>query len=317
MGILLGLLTALSWGSSDFLARFASRRIGSLRTTFYMQLTGLVLLTICIRWIGGWGHLFDGSGWQPWAWGASAGLLNSVSTLCLYRSFEVGKMAVVAPVSASYPALTVAISFLTGEHLTALRVGGIVMILVGVVIVVRGEAVASSEVAAAPGGSAPADGVPVTLGSSATTPDGVTARAVAPSGIGMALISALGFGVLFWLLGNHVVPHVGFASAVWMIRLISSVVSAIVILAMGRTIALPRKSGVSMWLLGMGVLDTGAFVLNNLGMQMEQVSVVSVLASLYGAVTVLLASVVLHEHLSKMQWFGIVAIFAGITAISL
>ncbi len=77
MGILLGLLTALSWGASDFLARFASRRIGSLRTTLYMQLFGFVLLTICLRWVGGWGHLFDGSGWQPWAWGVLAGLLNS------------------------------------------------------------------------------------------------------------------------------------------------------------------------------------------------------------------------------------------------
>jgi drug/metabolite transporter (DMT)-like permease len=133
----------------------------------------------------------------------------------------------------------------------------------------------------------------------------------------MALISALGFGVLFWLLGNHVVPRVGFASTVWMIRLTSSVVTAILIFAMGRPIAVPRKSGVTTWLLAMGVLDTGAFILNNLGMQLEQVSVVSVLASLYGAVTVLLSSIVLHERLSKIQWFGIAAIFAGITTISL
>ena len=103
MGVLLGLLTALAWGSSDFLARFAARRIGSLRTTLYMQLTGLVLLTICLPWVGGWGHLFDGSGWQPWAWGALAGIFNGVASLALYRSFEVGKMAVVAPLSASYP----------------------------------------------------------------------------------------------------------------------------------------------------------------------------------------------------------------------
>jgi drug/metabolite transporter (DMT)-like permease len=306
MGILLGLLTALSWGSSDFLARFASRRIGSLRTTFYMQFTGLILLTIFLRWIGGWGHLFDGSGWQPWAWGAAAGLLNSFSTLFLYRSFEVGKMAVVAPLSASYPALTVALSFFTGEHLTALRLAGIVLILVGVVIVVRGEAAASAEPAQVP--------------DSATTEalaHDASSRKVKPSGVAAALTSALGFGVLFWLLGNYVVPHVGFASSVWMIRLISSVVSAIVILAMRQPIGLPRKSAVGMWILSMGVLDTGAFVLNNLGMQLEQVSVVSVLASLYGAVTVLLSSIVLREHLSKIQWLGIVAIFAGITAISL
>ena len=85
---------------------------------------------------------------------------------------------------------------------------------------------------------------------------------------------------------------------------------------MKQPIALPRKDSVSIWLLGMGVLDTGAFVLNNLGMQLEQVSVVSVLASLYGAVTVLLSTVVLREKMSRWQWLGIVAIFAGIALVS-
>jgi len=294
MGILLGLLTALSWGSSDFLARFASRRIGSLRTTLYMQLTGLVLLTIFLRWIGGWGHLFDGSGWQPWAWGAFAGALNAISTLSLYRSFEVGKLSVVAPLSASYPALTVGISVFTGEHLTAMRAAGIVLILVGVIVVVRGEA--------------ESEGVAST---SQPTPKKKPA-----SGVGAAMMSAVGFGVLFWLLGNRVVPRVGFASTVWMIRLTSSALTALVLLAMKQPISLPRESSVSLWLLSMGVLDTGAFVLNNLGMQLEQVSIVSVLASLYGAVTVLLSAVVLREKMSRWQWLGIVAIFAGIALVS-
>jgi len=67
MGILLGLLTALSWGGSDFLARFATQRIGTLRTMLYMQFSGFILLTITLPWLGGWGHLADGSGWPPWA----------------------------------------------------------------------------------------------------------------------------------------------------------------------------------------------------------------------------------------------------------
>lgn len=295
MGIALGVLTALCWGSSDFLARFAARRVGSLRTTLYMQLAGFVLLTIFLPWIGGWGHLLDGSGWTPWAWGALAGALNAISTLSLYRSFVVGKLAVVAPVSASYPALTVAISVFTGEHLTSLRAAGIAFLLVGVVIVVRGEE--------------PAEKV---LVASETVPEKKAA-----TGVGAALISAVGFGVLFWLLGNRVVPRVGFASTVWMIRLTSSVLTALVVLAMKQPISLSRKDRVSGWLLGMGVLDTGAFVLNNLGMQLEQVSVVSVLASLYGAVTVVLSSVILREHLSRWQWLGLVAIFGGIAVISL
>jgi len=262
MGILLGLLTELSWGSSDFLARFTARRIGSLRTTLYMQLVGLVLLTIFLPWIGGWGHLFDGSGWQPWAWGALAGLLNGISTLSLYRSFEVGKLAVVAPLSASYPALTVAISVFTGEHLSAMRAAGIALLLAGVIVVVRGEVEADTGIA--PSGVTPHS---VQLGSVAA-PSRATLERKAASGIGAAMISAVGFGVLFWLLGNRVVPRVGFASTVWMIRLTSSTLTALVIVAMKQPVSLRRKDNVSLWLLGMGVLDTGAFVLNNLGMQL-------------------------------------------------
>jgi len=37
-----------------------------------------------------------------------------------------------------------------------------------------------------------------------------------------------------------------------------------------------------------------------------------VLGSLYGAVTVGLAAIFLREHISRFQWLGIVAIFAGI-----
>ena len=103
MGILLGLLTALTWGGADFIARFATHRIGALRSMLYMQLIGFLLLTISLPALGGWGHLADGSGWQPWAWGVLAGCINACATLTFYRAFEIGKMTVVAPVSASYP----------------------------------------------------------------------------------------------------------------------------------------------------------------------------------------------------------------------
>jgi len=294
MGILLGLLTALAWGSSDFVARFAARRIGALRTTLYMQLTGLALLTIFLPRIGGWGHLVDGTGWKPWAWGTLAGVVNGIATLSLYRSFETGKMAVVAPLSASYPALTVALSIITGEHLTMMRIAGIVFILIGVVLVAGGE-------------------TPPDENSSVNSTVAVEKN---HSGMFWAFISALGFGVLFWLLGTRIVPAVGFAATVWMIRLTSSLLTTAVILVLRQPLALPRGGPVPTWLLGMGLLDTGAFVLNNRGMELEQVSVVSVLASLYGAFTVALAAIFLREKLSRGQWLGIVSIFAGIVLIS-
>src|SRR5258707_15135967 len=105
MGIFLGVLTALTWGCSDFLARFATHRMGTLRAMLYMQLIGFILLTIALPWLGGWGHPADGWGWQPWAWGILAGGVNAVSRLCLYLSFGIGYFAVVAPPSFGYPVL--------------------------------------------------------------------------------------------------------------------------------------------------------------------------------------------------------------------
>src|SRR5208282_921037 len=134
MGILLGLATALSWGSADLFARFATRKIGTFRTMLYMQLTGFALLTLVMHWFGGWGHLADGSGWRPWAWGILAGILNTASTLALYRSFEIGKMSIVAPLSSSYPVLTMLLSALTGERLTFVRFVGIVLTITGVIV---------------------------------------------------------------------------------------------------------------------------------------------------------------------------------------
>jgi drug/metabolite transporter (DMT)-like permease len=289
MGILLGLLTALSWGGSDFLARFATHRIGALRTMLYMQFTGFLLLTIFLPWLGGWGRLAAGSGWHPWAWGVLAGALNFVATLTLYRSFEIGKLSIVAPISASYPVLTVILSLLSGEHLRAPRAIGIACTLLGVVLVAAGE-------------KAP----------DADDEEGLRRTG---KGVGLALCSAIGFGFLFWLLGTRIVPATGATQTVWLIRLTSSLLTALMILTARKSIK-PPTDRVAGWILGMGLTDTGAFVMNNFGMRLEQVAVVSVLASLYGAVTVGLAAIFLREHVSRWQWLGITAIFAGIFLIS-
>src|SRR2546430_712287 len=210
MGIFIGLLTALTWGGADFTARFSTHRIGTLRTMFYMQFVGFLLLTISMPWLGGWGHLADGSGWQPWAWGFFAGLLNACGTLSLYRSFEIGKMAVVAPLSASYPALTLILSWLSGDHLSTARVAGILFILLGVAVVAGGEHEPSENSA---------------------QPTKANTR-----GIGWAIIAAIAFGVLFWLLGIRVVPCVGAIQAVWMIRLTSASLTALIIFSAAQQI---------------------------------------------------------------------------------
>ncbi len=293
MGILLGLATALSWGSADLFARFATRRIGTFRTMLYMQMCGFCLLTLAMPRLGGWGHLFDGSGWQPWAWGILAGVLNTFSTLALYRSFEIGKLSIVAPISACYPVLTMVLSAFTGERLTPLRLAGLALTIAGVIVVARGE-------------QAPSDANPI---------DEQMQPAKKRLGVNWAIFSAACFGVMFWLLGLRVVPLLGSYPSVWIIRLTSAVTTALVMLAARQSMAPPPRQDAP-WILGVGFLDTSAYVFNNYGMLHEQTSVVSVLASLYGAVTVALAAVFLREKVAASQWLGVLAIFTGIMLIS-
>jgi drug/metabolite transporter (DMT)-like permease len=135
-------------------------------------------------------------------------------------------------------------------------------------------------------------------------------------GVGWAITAALGFGVMFWFLGFYVLPAVGAPVSVWAMRLTSIVALALVAAPAGKSLALPR--GAVWWALFVaGILDTSAFLATNAGLQTGQVSVVSVLASLYGAVTVLLAWIFLRERLEISQWFGLAMIFAGIVLVSL
>ena len=292
-GVVLGLASAFCWGSADFAARFTSRKVGAYRALFFMQFFGFILLGVYLKWSGGFSRGVA-PGWQPWAMAVAGGLLNVAASLALYHSFEVGTLSIVGPVSSSYPALTVALSLLSGEHLHLVRGIGLAVTLAGVIF--ASTSFTSLKVKKAAAGS----------GESAHM----------SRGVGWAIAAALGFGVMFWFLGFHVLPVVPAPVSVWVMRG-TAIVALGMVAAPGRQ-SLKIPSGVVWWgLFAAGILDTGAFLANNAGLQLGQVSVVSVLASLYGAVTVLLAWIFLRERLEISQWCGIAMIFAGIVLVSL
>jgi drug/metabolite transporter (DMT)-like permease len=294
-GILLGIATAVSWGSSDFLARFATRTVGSVRALFGMQFWGAIFVTILLFFARDWGHLFDGSGWQPWAWGILAGSINTFAMLALYRAFEIGKLSLVGPVSASYPALTVILSLLSGERLSAYRALGIVAAVLGVIFVAAGEK----------------SSVPLALSNESGGANSNAQKSSGVPGLGWAIAAAFSFAILFWLLGLRMIPRTGALATVWLIRVSGALITFTVLLA--KKIPLPVKNKrTRAQLYTMGYLDTAAFALSNLGMRIEQVAVISVLGSLYGAVTVALAAIFLKERIAPLQWTGIAAIFLGV-----
>ncbi|HWG59446.1 MAG TPA: EamA family transporter [Candidatus Acidoferrales bacterium] len=294
MGILLGLIAALCWGVSDFAARFAARRVGAYRALFIMQAVGFLLLTGFLESAGGITRSVA-PGARPWLLAGAIGVLNVFASLALYRSFAIGTMSIVAPISSSYPAITVALSILSGERLQAFRAAGLGATFIGVILAAMSFAPRSH----ASGDSAA--GVPA---------------AHLSSGVGLAIVSACGFGVMFWFLGFHVMPLMGSAVSVWVLRLTGFGVLALAAWPARQSVRLPRGS---VWwiLLLIGVADTSAFVANNAGLQLGSVSVVSVLASLYGAVTVLLSWIFLRERLGRSQWLGIALIFAGVVLVSI
>jgi uncharacterized membrane protein len=73
-------------------------------------------------------------------WFAINGICNGMGTLCLYAALGSGPVTVVAPIYATYPLATVALSALVLSHVkvtlklalgTLLAVGGVVLILAG------------------------------------------------------------------------------------------------------------------------------------------------------------------------------------------
>jgi drug/metabolite transporter (DMT)-like permease len=293
LGILLGLTAALCWGVSDFVARFASRRIGAYRALLFMQIVGFVALSAYLAATGGLSRSC-GAGWHPWELAFSVGILNVLGSLALYYSFEVGVLTVVAPISSSYPAITVVLSVLSGERIRALNAAGLGLTLVGLILAA----------ASFPTG-------PTAVGASQQK----TPHVWLSKGVGWSLVSMVAFGIMFWFLGFYVLPVLDPALSVWAIRISTASMLLLAARPSRQSLRLPRGS---VWwlLLAMGLMDTTAYVANNAGLQAGPVSILTVVASLYGAVTVLLSSLFLRERLARTQWLGVALIFAGIVLVS-
>src|SRR5947209_20120489 len=95
MAILLGLASALAYGSSDFAAGIAGRRFAAGPVTGVTQAIGVLTALVAVI-------LFPGTGARltPLEWGGLSGVGSGVGTLSLYRGLSIARMSVVATLSA-------------------------------------------------------------------------------------------------------------------------------------------------------------------------------------------------------------------------
>ncbi len=288
MGVLLGLAAALGWGVADFFIRSVTRELGAYATLFWMQLAGLVALVGVVlatgvnpEALGAKPGMLRVASLSTWGWACLAAVINLVASLALYRAFEVGVLAVVSPIAASYAAVTVVLSLLSGEHLGLLRGAGIGLVLLGV-------ALTATTFGPGPKSSA---------------------------GIGWAALSALAYGLTFWVLGFRVTAELGGVLPILVVRLLTPIMLALASRRARQPLGWP--AGRVRWvLISVGLLDTAAMVANAVGLNLEQVAVVNVLASLYTVVTVVLAWLLLRERLRWTQWLGIATVMGGVVLVN-
>jgi drug/metabolite transporter (DMT)-like permease len=274
IAVVLGLGAALAYGLSDFIAGRLSRRmhyalvalVGNV-VAFGSTILALVLSTPAVPTS------------DALLWGAASGLGGGFGTLMLYRGLGRGRMGVVAPLSALGAAvLPLVVGVVLGDRPSPPAWVGVLLALPAIWLV---------STSARPG----ADG------------DGGTLR-MSTAEVVDGLLAGVGFALLFVGLGLA-----GEGSGLWPVVAgqASSVAMLAAVLAgslrgvdIQRTTSRDYAGAASV-----GVLGGAASILYFLSTHEGLLSIVAVLTSLYPAVTVLLAAVVLHEAISRRQGVGL------------
>jgi drug/metabolite transporter (DMT)-like permease len=246
---------------------------------FAFQVTGLVIVlaVVAARWHGPPEE-------SHLIYGLLAGVSGAVGLTALYRAMTVGAMSIVTPIAATSAAVPVIVGFTQGDRPSSVQDVGFVLAFVGVVLASREEV------------------------HEARTDTRIAA------GVGFALFAALCFG---WsLVGLHAAAANG-GDALWgtlMLR-ISGVAVAVVLVAVTRTRLRGRRREL-VSVAPVGLYDSTGVIAFSLASTRGLISVVSVLSSLFPVVTVALATILLHERVSRLQAVGVALAIAGAAALA-
>lgn len=277
LSIALALGSALSWGVSDFLGGFTSRRLPLLWVLLFTQVVGL-LLALPIALLRGTTE-FD----APTVLAAIVASLSGLIGIAgLYRAIALGVGSIAAPISATGAALPVAFGLLRGEPTTTLQEIGMACALLGVVAASR------------------------------TSEEQAHLGRAAKTGIGFAVVAALGFGGFFVLI--HQASTYDVFWAVTMQRASGTVAMAVVLLVRRPKFVITTRDLPA--LVSVGTLDQVANVLYAFASTVGLVSLSAVLASLYPMVTVILARFVLNERISNVQKSGVALALTGVALVA-
>jgi drug/metabolite transporter (DMT)-like permease len=286
VSILLGLLAAATYGSSDFLAGLASRRLPPIVVTAGAQTLCLFVGLIAVVFYPG-----DGMSDKILLWGAASGLGSAGGTFALYRGLGGGEMSVVATLSGLLTAvIPVIVGLATGDSLTAVAAIGIVAAI-------------------------PAIGLVSWSGS-----DG----SAGGSGAIWGILAGLGFGLLF--VGYDRAGSDSGAWSLVVAEGVATLLTigpALLAVRRGVREGGPVEDGAAadraslVLLLAAGLLAGAANLSFIIANHHGELAVVAVLTALYPGFTVILARIVLGERWSSAQKVGLVTALVATFLVSL
>jgi len=277
VALILALSSAVFYGTADFLGGLAARRSPALAATALAQAVGLAVAVLAVPFFASRsldaGVLF---------WGVGAGLTGGLGVALLYYGLAVGRVSVVAPVTAVCSiAVPVVVAIGLGERPVPLALAGIALAVASVGLISRQD-----------------------------DPEGEGRGKDRSVLIGLASGVAIGaFLVCLARAGND--------SGLWPLV----IARAASTLALGGAARLARvrlavSRSVVPVVVGCGALDMLANALYLIAVRDGPLGLVATLASLYPASTVLLARVVLRERLRPVQSVGLACAAVAIVLIT-
>lgn len=213
-------------------------------------------------------------------WASLAALFGTLGLASFYRGMAVGSISIVAPIAAVAAVVPVTFGIATGD---AVSTGH----LLGFALALGGVALASFE----------------------QSPTG-SARMAA--GVPWAIAAVVGFGGYY--VPMHRASEQDFLWAALVFRGTAGLLTLAAWLAFRPPLGAARGSLRTIALIGLA--DTAGNVLFAAAASRGDVSVVSVLATLYPVTTIALAAIVLSERIDRLQRFGVAAALAGVVLLS-
>lgn len=304
LAVVLALLSAIGFGTSDFTAGLATRATSVIRVVLLDEVAAVILILLVVPWSGGHGLSATAA-----AWGAASGATGIAGGMVLYLGFRNAEFSIASTLSAvSSAALSVLAGLLLGERPNALAFTGIALALPAIAAVSAsrsGEKAATSD---EPAAGEPASAEPVARTAAAQH----SALGRHAAGVGYGLLAGVCFALYFVSLNRA-----GAGSGLWPILICQLAALAIVfcIALVGRELRLP-PAGTRLNSVLTGLLGTAGTIMFFLASHRGLLAVTAVITSLYPGGTILLAKVTLGERLSRIRLGGLCLAAASVALIA-